>query len=65
MDKLSFKGTSLGQAQKILNVKACFMHGTLTKELTNLEIRIDKAAGQGDSDSRMTSFKVIMPLKLQ
>ena len=23
MDKLSFKGTSLGQAQKILNVKAC------------------------------------------
>ena len=25
----------------------------------------DKAAGRGDSDSRMTSFEVIMPLKLQ
>ena len=29
------------------------------------EIRIDEAAGRGDSDSRMTSFEVIMPLKLQ
>ena len=28
-------------------------------------IWIDQAAGRGDSDSRMTSFEVIMPLKLQ
>ena len=29
------------------------------------EIRINEAAGRGDSDSWMTSFEVIMPLKLQ
>ena len=29
------------------------------------EIRIDEAAGRGDSDSRMTRLEVIMPLKLQ
>ena len=34
----------------------------MTEELV---IRIDEAAGRGDSDSRMTSFEVIMPLKLQ
>ena len=37
----------------------------MTKELVIREIRIDKAAGRGDSDSRMTSFKDIMSLKLQ
>ena len=37
----------------------------MTKELLIREIRMDKATGPGDSDSRMTSFKVIMPLKLQ
>ena len=34
----------------------------MTKELVIREIRIDEAAGRGDSDSRMTSFEVIMPL---
>ena len=37
----------------------------MTEELVIHEIRIDEAAGRGDSDSRMTSFEVIMPLKLQ
>ena len=37
----------------------------MTKELVIREIRIDEAAGRGDSDSRMTSFEVIMPLILQ
>ena len=41
------------------------MYGILTEELVIREIRIDEAAGRGDSDSRMTSFEVIMPLKLQ
>ena len=41
------------------------MYGIMTEELVIREIRIDEAAGQGDSDSRMTSFEVIMPLKLQ
>ena len=37
----------------------------MTEERVIREIRIAKAAGQGDSDSRMTRFEVIMPLKLQ
>ena len=37
----------------------------MTEELVIHEIRIDEAAGQGDSDSQMTSFEVIMPLKFQ
>ena len=37
----------------------------MTEELVIREIRIDKAADRGDSDSRMTSFEVIMSLKLQ
>ena len=41
------------------------MYGIMNKELVIREIRIDKATGQGDSDSRMTSLEVIMPLKLQ
>ena len=36
------------------------MYGIMTEELVFREIRIDEAA-----DSRMTSFEVIMPLKLQ
>ena len=36
----------------------------MTKELLICEIRIDEAADRGISDSRMTSFEVIMPLKL-
>ena len=41
------------------------MYGIMTEEFIIHQIRIDKAAGQGDSDSGVTSFKVIMPLKLQ
>ena len=37
----------------------------MTEERVIREIRIDEAAGRGDSDSRMTRFEVIMPLKLQ
>ena len=33
----------------------------MTEELVIREIRINEAWGQGDSDSRMTSFEVIMP----
>ena len=40
-------------------------YGIMTNELVIREIRIDEAASRGDSDSRMTSFEVIMPLKLQ
>ena len=40
------------------------MYGIMTEKIVICEIRIDEAAGQGDSDSRMTSFEVIMPLKL-
>ena len=42
-------------------------YGIMTEELVIREIRIDEAAGRADSDSdsRMTSFEVIMPLKLQ
>ena len=44
----------------------CYMmYGIMTKELVIRQIRINKAAGRGDSDSRMISFEVIMPLKLQ
>ena len=41
------------------------MYGIMTEERVICEIRIDKAAGRGDSDSRMTCFEVIMSLKLQ
>ena len=41
------------------------MYGMMTKELVIHEIRIDEAAGRDNSDSRMTSFEVIMPLQLQ
>ena len=40
-------------------------YGIMTEELVIREIRIDKAAGRGNSDSWKTSFEVIMPLKLQ
>ena len=36
----------------------------MTKELVIHEIRIDEAAGRGDSDSKMKSFEVIMPHQL-
>ena len=39
------------------------MYGIMTEELVNRENRIDEAEGRGVSDSRMTSFEVIMPLK--
>ena len=42
-----------------------FMFVIMTEDLVIHEIRIDEAAGRGDSDSRMTSFEAIMPLKLQ
>ena len=35
------------------------LYGIMTEELVIREIRIDEAAGRGDSDSRMTSFEVI------
>ena len=41
------------------------LYGIMTEELVIREIRIDEAAGRGHSDLRMTSFEVIMPLKLQ
>ena len=41
------------------------MYGIMTEELVICEIRIDEAACLGDSDSQMTSFEFIMPLKLQ
>ena len=41
------------------------MYGIMTEELFIREIRIDVAVGRGNSDSRMRSFEVIMPLKLQ
>ena len=41
------------------------LYGIMTEELVIREIRIDEVAVRGDSDSRMTSFEVIMPLKLQ
>ena len=37
----------------------------MTEELIIREIRIVSAAGRDDSDSQMTSFEVVMPLKLQ
>ena len=37
----------------------------MTEELVIRKIRIDKAIGLGNSDSRMTNFEVNMPLKLQ
>ena len=37
----------------------------MTEERVIREIRIDEAADRGDSDLLMTSFVVIMPLKLQ
>ena len=37
----------------------------MAKELVIPEIRIDQAVGRSNSDSRMTSFEVIMPLRLQ
>ena len=47
-----------GQPQRI-------KYGIMTKELVIGEIRIDEATGQGDSDSLMTRFEVIMSIKLQ
>ena len=38
------------------------MYGIMTGELVIREIRIDEAAGRGDSDSSIMSFEVIMPL---
>ena len=40
-------------------------YGIMTEELVICEIGINETPGQGDSDSRMMNFKVIMPLKLQ
>ena len=34
----------------------------MTEELVIREIRVDDAAGQGNSDSWMTSLEIIMPL---
>ena len=41
--------------------KMCNLYGIMTEELVIREIRIDEAAGY--SDSQMTSFEIIMPLK--
>ena len=37
----------------------------MTEELVICKIRIDAAAGRGESDLRMTSIDVLMALKLQ
>ena len=37
----------------------------MTEELVIREIKVDQASCRGDSDSRMTSFEVIMSLRLQ
>ena len=37
----------------------------MTEELIVREIRSNESAGQGNSDSRMTSFEVVMPLMPQ
>ena len=39
-------------------------YGIMIEELVIREIRINEDAGRGHSESRMTSFEVIMPLKL-
>ena len=49
---------------RYLVIKRLYVY-IMTEELFIREIRIDKAAGRDDSDSRMTRFEVIMPLKLQ
>ena len=36
-----------------------FLYVIMTEELVIREIRIDEAAGRGDSDSRMTSFELL------
>ena len=41
------------------------MYGIMTEELVIHEIRINIAAGWGNSDSLMTGCEVIMPPKLQ
>ena len=41
------------------------MYGKMNKELVICEIRIDKAASRGDSESQIMSSSVIMPLNLQ
>ena len=41
------------------------LYGIMTEALVIREIRIDEAAGRVDSDSCMTSFEVISPLKLR
>ena len=50
---------------KLCNSNMVNKYGIMTEELVIREIRIDKAAGLCDSDPRMMSFEVIMPLKLQ
>ena len=37
----------------------------MTEKLVIRVSTIDKAAGRGDSESRMTSFEVIMPFEIQ
>ena len=37
----------------------------MTEEVVIHEIRIDEVTGRSDSDSRMMSLEVIMPLKFQ
>ena len=52
-------------SQKALHLLAWNLYGIMTEELVIREIRIDEAVGRGDSDSRMMSFEVIIPRKLQ
>ena len=48
-----------------VNLPERTLYGIFTEERVIREIRIDEAACRDDSDSRMTHFDVIMPLKLQ
>ena len=63
------KCTTSGTPTSIKIIHMCvkpwldIMYRLMTEELVICEVRIDKAAGRGNSDSRMTSFEVIMPLK--
>ena len=52
-------------AEVISSPTKVFKYGIMTEQLVIREIRIDEATGRDDSDSHMTSFEVIMPLKLQ
>ena len=62
--KLNMRGALCKTMDSQLLVKE-FQYEIMIEERVIHEIRIDKATGRGDSDSPMTCFEVIMPLKLK